>query len=443
MPKLTKRTVDQAVPVAKDYFIWDKELPGFGLRVFASGRKSYLVQYRAEGRTRRFTIGLHGIWTPEGARREARALLGHIARGGNPAEQKRLDTEAITIKEFCDRYIADCEAGLVLGKGRRPKKQSTVEIDRGRIKRHIVPLLGRRKVKDLTSADINRFLRDVVAGKTAADVKTRKHGRAIVRGGVGTATRTVGLLGGILTHAVQQGIIERNPAQGIRRAADQVRTRRLSEDEYRQLGAILRRKEDDDQFTQTVRIARALTLTGCRRGEMMYLKAAEVDIDRSCLRLQDSKEGASVRPIGLPAIDLLEPLLADDPDTFVFPGYEDGKALIGFPKLWGKLFKDTSLAGLTPHVLRHSFASLANDLGFTESTVAALMGHSRGTMTSRYIHAVDSALIMAADTLAGYIEGLLAGRKFTRSIYSLDRKARRETLERTIAAACSPMDRAA
>ena len=195
MPKLTKRIVDQALPAAKDYFIWDEELPGFGLRVFASGRRSYLVQYRAEGRTRRVTIGLHGVWTPEAARKEALALLGQVARGGNPAEKRQLDVEAITVREFCDRYLADCEASLVLGKGRRPKKRSTIEIDRGRINRHIIPLLGRRKVKDLTPTDINRFLRDVVAGKTAADAKTKTHGRAIVRGGIGTGTRTVGLLG--------------------------------------------------------------------------------------------------------------------------------------------------------------------------------------------------------------------------------------------------------
>ena len=437
MPKLTKRIVDQSQPAAEDYFVWDEELSGFGLRVFASGRRSYLVQYRAEGRTRRFTIGPHGIWTSEAARKEARALLGLIARGGNPAEQKQLDVEALTVKELCNRYLGDCEAGLVLGKGRRPKKQSTIETDRGRIARHIIPMLGRRKVKDLVSADINRFLRDVTAGKTAADVKTKKHGRAIVRGGVGTGTRTVGLLGGILTYAVQQGIIDRNPAWGVRRAADQARTRRLSEDEYRRLGAILREKEHDDRFRQTVRVARALALTGCRRGEVLYLKVGEVDLERSCLRLQDSKEGASIRPIGLPAIDLLEPLLTNEAEQVVFTGYEDGKPLVGFPKLWNKLLKDTPLEGLTPHVLRHSFASLANDLGFTESTIAALVGHARGTITSRYIHSIDSALIMAADTLAGYIDGLLQGKRFRQTAYSLDRNTRRTALKRTIAAACS------
>jgi hypothetical protein len=237
--KLSKRTVDQATPRDADCFIWDEELPGFGLRVFTSGRRSYVVQYRAKGRTRRFTIGVHGVWTPETARREARVLLGRIAQGDNPAEQRELDHRAITVKELCERYMADAEAGLILGKKQRPKKASTIYTDEGRIKRHIVPLLGTRRVKDLTSADVTQFMRDIASGKTKADVKTRRRGRAIVRGGMGTGRRTVGFLGALLTYAREAGIIETNPAHGIRKAADQKRTRRLSEDEYRLLGKLL------------------------------------------------------------------------------------------------------------------------------------------------------------------------------------------------------------
>src|SRR6202162_518830 len=100
MAKLSKRTVDAAETRSSDYFIWDDELPGFGLRQFKSGKRSYLVQYRAAGRTRRYTIGLHGAWTPETARKKARSLLGRIAQG-EPAEERRLDAKAITVKELC------------------------------------------------------------------------------------------------------------------------------------------------------------------------------------------------------------------------------------------------------------------------------------------------------------------------------------------------------
>lgn len=430
MAKLNKRSVDQTECRDVDYFVWDDELPGFGLRVFATGKRSYVVQYRAKHRTRRYTIGPHGIWAPETARKEARILLGRIAHGDNPAEERQCDYRAITVKELCERYLNDAKAGLILGKKRRPKKASTIYTDEGRIKRHIIPLLGTRRVKDLITADVMRFMRDVAAGKTRANEKTRKRGRAIVRGGIGTGTRTVGLLGAILTYARESGIIDRNPAHGIRKAADRKRDRRLSDDEFRLLGRLLEKAAQDGQLATAAEIIRALALTGCRRGEILNLHWREVDVGSSCLRLADSKEGASVRPIGLPVVDLLEARKPEVLVGLVFSGTVAGKPLVGFPKHWHKIVARTPLASITPHVLRHSFASLANDLGFTESTVAALLGHAQGTITSRYIHSVDSALIMAADTVSGYVRGLLDGVQFTSMTYAIDREARRAALER-------------
>jgi integrase len=440
MAKLSKRSVDQAEAGKKDYFIWDDELPGFGLRIFKSGKRSYLVQYRAKGRTRRFTIGTHGVWTADTARVQARILLGRIAQGDNPAEERQLDLKAITVKELCERYLEDAKNGLILGKKRRPKKASTIYTDEGRIRRHIIPLLGSRRVKDITAGDVIRFMRDVASGKTKTDQKTRKRGRAIVRGGIGTGTRTVGLLGAVLTYARENGIIETNPAHGVRKAADQKRTRRLSEDEYRLLGKLIRKAADDDQLATAAEMAKTIALTGCRRGEIINLIWPEVDSDNSCLRLTDSKEGASVRPIGLPVMDMLNerrPKLAAGP---VFAGTIEGKPLVGFPKHWHKMLADTPLAGITPHVLRHSYASLANDLGFTESTVAALLGHAQGTITSRYIHTVDTALIMAADAVAGYIQGLLDGVQFKRGSYALDRASRQAAMDRLFAQAMKPAE---
>ena len=90
MAKLTKRIVDAAEAQDKDYVIWDDELPGFGLRVFTSGKRSYLIQYRSAGRSRRYTIGQYGVWTPELARKEAKVQLGRVAQGDNPAEERQL-----------------------------------------------------------------------------------------------------------------------------------------------------------------------------------------------------------------------------------------------------------------------------------------------------------------------------------------------------------------
>ena len=124
--RLSKRSVDQATPRDADYSIWDDELPGFGLRVSASGRRNYVVPYRAKGRIRRCTIGVHGVWTPETARREARVLLGRIAQSDNLAGQRELDHRAVTIKELCERYMANAKPGLILGRKQRPKKASTI-----------------------------------------------------------------------------------------------------------------------------------------------------------------------------------------------------------------------------------------------------------------------------------------------------------------------------
>lgn len=438
MTKLTKRVIDAAELREKDYVIWDDDLPGFGLRVFASGKRSYLIQYRSAGRSRRYTIGLHGVWTPELARKEAKVQMGRVAQGDNPAEERQLDHKSITVKELCDLYLNDLRAGLILGKGGRPKKATTMVTDTGRIHRHIVPLVGTRRVKDLSKADINKVLKDIMAGKTRVSVKTKKlRGKAIVRGGAGTATRTVGLLGGILTYAVEAGIIERNPAHGIRKPKDNVRNRRLTEAEYRTLGGILRNAACDEKYATTIDIIRQIALTGCRRTEMIKLQWAEADTDASCLRLIDSKEGASTRPIGLPVVEYLESRRTDDVGTYVFPGQGDDNAFGSFPNHWEKIFRDTPLADITPHVLRHSFASIANDLGFTEVTIAALVGHSKGSVTSKYIHTLDTALIMAADTISGYINGLLKGVEFKQTAYALDRDSRKAALARFLRKAAS------
>lgn len=376
-------------------------------------RLGYLIQYRAAGRTRRFTIGLHGVWTPETTRQEAKVQLGRIAKGDNPAEERQLDHKAITVKELCELYLKDLDAGLILGKGGRPKKPGTIVSDVGRIHRHIIPLIGNRRVKDLVKADIAKVLKDIMAGKTRVSVKTKKlRGKSILKGGVGTATRTVGLLG------------------GIRKPKDNVRDRRLTEAEYRTLGKMPYKAAEYEKYAMTVEIIRQIAMTGCRRSEMIGLKWIEADTDASCLRLVDSKERAPTRPIGLPVIEYLEQRRKRQTGTYVFAGQGEDNAFGSFPNHWEKIFKDSSLADVTPHVLRHSFASIANDLGFTEMTIAALVGHAKGSVTSKYIHTLDTALIMAADTISGYIQGLLDGVAFKQTAYALDRDSRKAALAR-------------
>ena len=159
---------------------------------------AYVLMYRtADGRLRRHTIGRHGApWTPDTARNEARRLLGEVASGNDPASEKTAKRRAATVAELCDLYLADAEAGRLLTRRGASKKPSTLATDRGRIERHIKPLLGALKVAAVTRDDIDGFLHDVAGGKTAARTKTDKvRGLANVRGGRGTASRTHGALG--------------------------------------------------------------------------------------------------------------------------------------------------------------------------------------------------------------------------------------------------------
>lgn len=445
MVKLTKRAVDSAVAESKDYVLWDDELPGFGLRIFPSGKRSYLIQYRCDGRSRRYTIGAHGVWTPETARREAKTQLGRVAQGEDPAEDRAELNKAMTMKELCELYMQDLRDGLILGKGGRPKKKSTVDIDLGRIERHVIPLIGSRRVKDLNKATLAKAMRDIMAGKTKAFIKTHKlRGRANVRGGPGTAARTLGLIGGILTYAVDLGVIDSNPAHGIKRPKDNVRTRRLNDGEYRILGRMLKTASKNERYGPTIDIIHQIAMTGCRRGEIINLKWCDVDIEGSCLRLSDSKEGRSVRPIGLPVVEFLESRERGDIGTYVFPGPRgEDTSFGGLPNQWNEIFTGSPLEGVTPHILRHSFASLGNDLGFTEVTIAALMGHAKGSVTSRYIHVLDATLIAAADTLAGYICALLEGTVFKQRAYALDRNSRKAALNQFLSRQKAPAKKAA
>src|SRR5271170_1909109 len=131
--------------IGTDEILWDGAVAGFGARRRSGTAVVYLVKYRtASGRQRWQVIGRHGApWTPETARDKAKAILGDVADGADPAAEKRAARKAKTVAELCDLYLADAEAGRLLTRRKVAKKPSTLAIDRGRIDRHIKPLLGR------------------------------------------------------------------------------------------------------------------------------------------------------------------------------------------------------------------------------------------------------------------------------------------------------------
>jgi integrase len=413
MQKLTKQVVDDLKPsrvgVKGSYsFVWDQELRGFGVQVQKSGLKTFVVQYRtAEGRSRRMVIGRFGVMTAEEARREAKILLGKIAEGIDPAEEKRLTNESMTVAEVCDWYLEEAEAGRILGKRRRPIKPTTLRMDRSRIDAHIRPLLGKRQIKVLKLGDIEGAQADIAAGKTS---KARVGSRGgTTTGGEGVAARTMSTLHAVLEHAVRLGKIEHNPAKGVRRMASTARKRHLSRAEITKLGEALRAAEADGEHPKGTAAIRFLLLTGFRRMEALGLQRTWLDDEEGSIHFPDTKSGAQTRVIGDPAIKVLlgQPQVGNSP--FFFPADWGEGHFIGLVRVLDRVCAMAGLKDVTPHTLRHTFASVAGELGFSELTIAALLGHAARGVTQRYVH-IDEALMMTSDKVANEMVDLLDGR---------------------------------
>lgn len=407
--RITKRVVDSLKP---GDWVTDTDIPGFAARCLDSGRKIYLIRYRiGRGKNARrpwFTLGTHGApLTPVQARKEAIRVLGRVHDGADPVAEREEDSRAQIVAQLCDDYLVAAEKGRILTRRGAPKKASTLATDRGRIARHIKPLLGHLKVRDVSRKDVTRFRDAVREGKTVVDVKTKPRGRAMVKGGAGTATRTLGLLGGIFAFAVREGLRPDNPVHGVERDADKHRERRLSPAEYVALGKSLRAYEQSHGAWPAAAAIRTMALTGCRKGEVQGLLLAEVEADS--LRLIDSKSGASLRPLGGPASRLLSSVPTVEGSPYVFPATRGEGHYQHTPKVFGGLVQKARLKGVTLHTLRHSFASVANDLGYSEATIGAMLGHSTNTTTGRYVHHLDQVLIGAADKVSRHIADLLDG----------------------------------
>jgi integrase len=404
--------------------VWDAAVTGFAARR-QKGAIAYVLKYRtAEGRQRWHTIGRHGApWTPDKAREEARRLLGEVAKGGDPAAEKKARRMGSTVAELCDMYLADALAGRVLKRSGAAKKSTTLAIDKGRIERHIKPLLGRHAIAAVTRSDVERFLHDIAEGRTRDRIKTKARGLARVTGGKTAANRSVGLLGAIFTFAVRLGLRLDNPVHGSQRFADAKRERRLSDAEYAALGEALREAEGAHIWPAAVAAVRFLAITGWRRGEALGLRRTDIDLARRTAILGDTKSGRSLRPLSRAACDVLRAVMAESHTEagYVFPATRGAGILAGFRRFWLRIAKLGRLpADVTPHVLRHSFASLAADLGYSEPTIAALVGHVGRSTTSRYVHAADAVLLAASDVVADRTAELMGDGRQSATVVALN-----------------------
>lgn len=402
--RITKRIVDSLSADGTDRFLWDSDVIGFGLRISPVGKLVYVLQYRIEGRQRRFKIGPHGSpWTPETARAQAQSLLGKIVDGIDPQQDKIAERKELTLADLSEIYL---EETLFTA------KESSVRQARNNIENHILPSLGKRRVSKIERSDIEQMLRDIAGGKTARTVKKGHRRLSRVRGGKGAANQCVTTISAMLGVAVERKLRTDNPAIGVRKFPGKKMERFLSPAELARLGEALAAAASLGVESQyAIAALRLLVLTGCRKNEILKLKHSYIDRYHRCLRLPDSKTGAKVVHLGGPAMRIIAMVPTVEGNPYLLPGKKDGTHVTDLQAVWVRIRKAAGLDDVRIHDLRHSFASIGAATGDSMLIIGALLGHRSAKTTERYTHLSDHPLKSAAerisDEIARYLgEGL-------------------------------------
>ncbi|MFO1086517.1 MAG: tyrosine-type recombinase/integrase [Reyranellaceae bacterium] len=419
MPKITKRFVDSVQANGSDQVFWDTEVKRFGLRVLPSGVKTFVLQYRnGQGRTRKIALGRMGELTADEARSKALKLRAAIKDGIDPSAERQAKRDDILIADLIETYLTD-------GPAAKPgKKASSWATDASNLRRHVAPLLGRRHLATISQVDVQRFQRDVTQGKTKADVRTGKRGRAIVEGGPGTAARTTAVLSAMLQWAADQGYRSDNPAKGVRLNKLRKRERFLSADELAQLGEAFQVAEAQGINRQGLSIIRLLLLTGARRNEIETLQWDHIHRDRGVARLPDSKTDAKSVPLGAPALSVLSAITRKEGVAWVFPAERGEGHFSGLSKIWRQVAKLAGLSGVRLHDLRHGFASAAVANGVSLYLVGKVLGHTRAETTARYAHLNIDPVRAVADQTARHLADALDARPASANAVPLPQKSR-------------------
>ncbi len=377
---LTPRLARESRPGHKDTFLFDRTLPGFGLRIHPSGRKVWIVQARIEGRSRRIVIARHGEMELSEARRRARDMLGRIRAGENPAEDIRREKETPTLGEFADEYLRRCDPLW------KPSGRKTVRIY---LKARILPAFGRMPIDRIGPED--------VAAWFDAASKDRP----------GAANRAFEILRAMMFRAEEWGWRERdsNPCLGIVKNPRNHVARFLDTDELARLGRALDAREAE--WPEAVAAIRLLALTGCRRGEVLNLRWR--DIGNDAINLPDSKTGPRAVPLGETARALIDALPGPrDAEACLFPRHADGRGLWILVNCWRTVCADAKLGRPRLHDLRHTAASHAVMSGENLPLVGKLLGHRRHQTTAGYAHLADAHLIEAAERVGNVIAEAMA-----------------------------------
>ncbi|MDX8483152.1 integrase family protein [Mesorhizobium sp. VK24D] len=283
--KLTKTVVDGLEPADELYRVYDSELKGFAIQVSKDGTKRWQIEYRPHpgGRgtpKRRMTLEADTKLTPDEARKMAKALFARISNGEDPAADKQAKRSEKTISDLIGLY--EEEGGKIL-RGRRlgqPMKPRYKAWLVNRLRHHVQPLLGSKRITEVTTADIERMVKDITSGKTAKDEKAGPRRRIIVRGGEGAARKVARDLSSLFSFAIHKGLTSKNPVETAAiNKVDGRRERYLSLEEVQRLGKALDDMQAEGLNPKAADIVRLWALTGCRRDEIAGLKWSEVRLD--------------------------------------------------------------------------------------------------------------------------------------------------------------------